>query len=38
MARLTPAEQEAVTAVLTLPAKAAGVDYGLTAHCPQACG
>ena len=34
MARLTPAEQETVTTALGLLVKAAGDDYGLTAHRP----
>jgi DNA-binding MarR family transcriptional regulator len=34
MARLAPAEQEMVTAALGLLVKAAGDDYGLTAHRP----
>ncbi len=34
MARLTPAEQAAVTTALGLLVRAAGDDYGLTAHRP----
>jgi DNA-binding MarR family transcriptional regulator len=34
MARLTPAEQAAVTAALGLLVRAAGEDYGLAAHRP----
>ena len=34
MARLTPAEQETVTTALGLLVRAAGDDYGLTAHRP----
>jgi DNA-binding MarR family transcriptional regulator len=34
MARLTPAEQAAVTASLGLLVRAAGEDYGVTAHRP----
>jgi hypothetical protein len=34
MARLTPAEQAAVTVALGLPVTAAGDDYGLTSHRP----
>jgi len=34
MSRLTPAEQEAVTAALGLLVRAAGDDYGLAAHRP----
>jgi len=34
LARLTPAEQETVTTALGLLVKAAGDDYGLTAHRP----
>lgn len=34
MARLTPAKRETVTAALALLVRAAGDDYGLTAHRP----
>jgi DNA-binding MarR family transcriptional regulator len=34
MARLTPAERQTVTAALGLLVRAAGDDYGLTAHRP----
>jgi DNA-binding MarR family transcriptional regulator len=34
LARLAPAEQEAVTAALGLLVGAAGDDYGITAHRP----